>query len=91
MDDQASRAPQPLLTEKHAADFLTVSVPTLRRWRRRRSGPAFVQLSSKRIAYRPADLDAWARARQPTHAPQPDPASRRSGSVNQSLPCSLDD
>lgn len=47
-----------LLTEKHAAAYLAVAPDTLRTWRSRRTGPAFVRLGL-RVRYRLADLDAW--------------------------------
>ena len=64
-DPQAS----PLLNEKQAAAYLNLSVHTLRRIRADKAeGPAHVQLSDRRIAFRRAALDAWALARENSSA-----------------------
>jgi predicted DNA-binding transcriptional regulator AlpA len=52
-----------LLTEKDLAAWLGISLPTLQRMRSSGSGPRFVQLSSRRVAYRRVDVEAWLAAR----------------------------
>lgn len=47
-----------LLDEKQAAAYLSISVGTLRRWRRIGEGPAFARLG-KSIRYRLLDLDLY--------------------------------
>lgn len=47
-----------LLNEHQAAAFLNVAVKTLRNWRCRGDGPAFIKLGAKCIRYRDSDL--WA-------------------------------
>lgn len=47
-----------LLTEVKAADFLALSVKTLRTWRTRRQGPDFVK-AGRAVRYRRRDLVAW--------------------------------
>jgi hypothetical protein len=59
--DDASEA---YLPEGEAAKFLTLSTPSLRRYRRLGGGPSFIQLSPGRIAYAKSDLMAWARSRR---------------------------
>lgn len=50
---------QALLTEKEAAEYLTVAPNTLAVWRgTKRQGPPFVRLG-RAIRYRAADLDQW--------------------------------
>lgn len=46
------------LSEREAATKLGLSPRTLQDWRRRSCGPAFLKLG-KRVAYHPADLDAF--------------------------------
>lgn len=50
-----------LLTEKDIAALLQISIPTLRRWRMLRTGPAFVKLGAL-VRYRPEDLSAFMEA-----------------------------
>lgn len=51
------------LAEDDVARRLGVSERTLMRWRGTGEGPPFVRLGSRRIAYRLADVEAWAAAR----------------------------
>jgi predicted DNA-binding transcriptional regulator AlpA len=48
-----------LLTERDLAVYLGLSLPTLQRMRAAGTGPQFVQLSQRRIAYRRSAVDAW--------------------------------
>jgi predicted DNA-binding transcriptional regulator AlpA len=50
---------RPLLTQREAAQSLSLSVRTLERLRCTGTGPAFVRLTRGRIAYRQADLEEW--------------------------------
>lgn len=55
-------APTDLLPTPDAATYIGVKAQTLRVWRGRGCGPAFVRLGtgpSTRAAYRRAELDAW--------------------------------
>ena len=55
-------APQSLpvfLSETEAAQFLSLSVKTLRRWRFARKGPTYAKLNNKLIRYAKTDLDGW--------------------------------
>jgi transcriptional regulator with XRE-family HTH domain len=47
-----------LLTEAQAADYLGVSLSTLRRWRKRRAGPTFFLLGGI-LRYQLADLQEF--------------------------------
>lgn len=51
-----------LLNTEHAGKFLAVSPETLRTWRCRGRGPAFVVISGRSVRYRVEDLKAWADA-----------------------------
>lgn len=51
-----------LLTTEQAGEFLAVSPETLRTWRCRGRGPAFVVISGRSVRYRVEDLKAWADA-----------------------------
>jgi predicted DNA-binding transcriptional regulator AlpA len=50
---------EPLLNEKQLADWLGMSLPSLQRMRSKGSGPKFVQLSQRRIAYRRSVVERW--------------------------------
>jgi predicted DNA-binding transcriptional regulator AlpA len=56
-------SPVPLLTEKALSSWLGISLPSLQRMRSRGTGPLFVRLSERRIAYRRSDVEAWLAAR----------------------------
>ena len=49
----------PLLTERDLSVWLAISLPSLQRMRSNGTGPRFVQLSERRIAYRKSDVEAW--------------------------------
>lgn len=48
-----------LLTQRQAAQAISLSVRSLERMRCEGTGPAFVRLSRGRVAYREADLEKW--------------------------------
>lgn len=54
----------PLLTEKEAAEYLSIPVKTLRHWRHRWAhygeGPKWVKLG-RSVRYRASDIEAWLR------------------------------
>jgi hypothetical protein len=59
---QADRdaAPMPnVLTPKQAAAYLNLSLATLKSWRAKKTGPAFVKRGARLVGYKPADLDAY--------------------------------
>lgn len=61
----ASGARQPafdLLTEKEAADLLTVTDRTMRAWRYSGSGPDFIKLGAI-VRYRREALESWLQSR----------------------------
>lgn len=59
-----------ILTERELSDWLGISQPTLSRHRRYGTGPAFVRLSARRVAYRRNAVEAWLNEReQPTLGP----------------------
>ena len=49
---------KPLLTEREVAHQLSVSVETVRYWRKRGRGPRSLKLE-RTVRYRPEDLDAY--------------------------------
>ena len=49
----------PLLSEKQLSEWLGISLPTLQRLRSNGSGPRFVQLSERRVAYRKSVVEQW--------------------------------
>jgi predicted DNA-binding transcriptional regulator AlpA len=53
----------PLLNEKQLAAWLGISVPSLQRMRSDGSGPPFVQLSQRRIAYKKSAVEHWLQER----------------------------
>lgn len=53
---QTSPQPDPLMTEKDAAELLCLSPRTLRNWRVSGYGPAYVKISGRCVRYRLDDL-----------------------------------
>jgi predicted DNA-binding transcriptional regulator AlpA len=53
----------PLLTEKELSVWVGLSLPNLQRMRSNGTGPRYVQLSPRRIAYRKSDVEAWLTSR----------------------------
>jgi excisionase family DNA binding protein len=47
-----------LLTEQQVAEYLQVSLGTLRRWRAEGTGPPALR-AGRGVRYRRADVDAW--------------------------------
>lgn len=54
---------QEILSEGEVSRWLGISEPTLFRHRRDGTGPRFIRLSERRVAYRKSDVDAWLAAR----------------------------
>src|SRR5437868_2318588 len=52
-----------IFNEKQVSTWLGISLPSLQRMRSDGRGPAFVQLSERRIAYRKSAVEAWLAAR----------------------------
>jgi predicted DNA-binding transcriptional regulator AlpA len=52
-----------LLSERDVSRWLGISEPTLFRHRRDGTGPRFIRLSERRVAYRKSDVEAWLAAR----------------------------
>jgi predicted DNA-binding transcriptional regulator AlpA len=48
-----------ILTERQVSDWLGISEPTLFRHRRDGTGPKFIRLSTRRVAYRKSAILAW--------------------------------
>ena len=42
-----------------AAEYIGVSVVTLKRWRGKGQGPEYIEISDRIIRYRQTDLDSW--------------------------------
>ena len=47
------------LTEQEAADYISLSVKTLRRWRFDRRGPNYAKIAGKAIRYPLLELQEW--------------------------------
>jgi predicted DNA-binding transcriptional regulator AlpA len=54
---------EPLVNEHYVAQFLSVSVATVRRWRLLGQGPRFIRVSGSAVRYRPEDVRAYLDAR----------------------------
>jgi predicted DNA-binding transcriptional regulator AlpA len=48
-----------VLSAREAAQYLGVSVSTLKTWRAKKAGPLWVMRGARLIAYRPADLERF--------------------------------
>ena len=55
---------QEILTEHQVSDWLGLSEPTLFRHRRDGTGPTFIRLSARRVAYRRSDVEKWLTERE---------------------------
>jgi predicted DNA-binding transcriptional regulator AlpA len=60
----AEHAIEPLISEKQLQDILGVGFQTLKRWRQAGTGPRYIALGTRRLAYRPSDVKAWLESRQ---------------------------
>jgi predicted DNA-binding transcriptional regulator AlpA len=63
-----------ILSERQLSDWLGISAPTLFRHRRDGTGPAFIRLSTRRVAYRLSAVKEWLTLREgmkPQPAVQP--------------------
>jgi len=71
------------LTVKEAAEYLRLAKGTLDHWRTTGAGPRFIKISTRKILYDTADLDAWLNQRKQTStADQPQLRRRRRRSNN---------
>ena len=52
-----------ILTEREVGEWLGLSEPTLFRHRRDGTGPSFIRLSERRVAYRRGDVETWLASR----------------------------
>ena len=57
-------AVEALISEKELCDWLGLSEPTLYRHRRKGTGPKFVRLSERRVAYRRSAVEEWLKQRE---------------------------
>ena len=55
---------QEILNERAVADWLGLSEPNLFRHRRDGTGPKFIQLSARRVAYRRGAIEEWLKERE---------------------------
>jgi predicted DNA-binding transcriptional regulator AlpA len=53
-----------ILTEREVSDWLGLSEPTLFRHRRDGTGPTFIRLSARRVAYRRGAVEEWLKQRE---------------------------
>jgi predicted DNA-binding transcriptional regulator AlpA len=51
---------KPLLNTRQAAEYLGLTVSTLETYRKQKSGPSYIAISSRCVRYRSADLDNYA-------------------------------
>jgi len=56
-----------LISERDAADYLSVSMRTLQGWRLKGGGPPYVKVGTKSIRYRRRDLATWTEAHVRAH------------------------
>jgi predicted DNA-binding transcriptional regulator AlpA len=67
-----------ILTERQVSNWLGLSEPTLFRHRRDGTGPIFIRLSARRVAYRRSAVEEWLtqRERKLINDPENDICSR---------------
>lgn len=76
----------PLLTEKELAGWLGVSLPSLQRMRSNGTGPRYIQLSRRRLAYRKSDVEVWLSSRTTNRVGALAPNDRAAGSLAEASP-----
>jgi len=59
-----TNAEQDILTDRDVSDWLGLSEPTLFRHRRDGTGPTFIRLSTRRVAYRRSAVEEWLAQRE---------------------------
>ena len=47
------------LNSEQTAEYLGISVATLKNWRKRGDGPPFIKVNARLIRYQQSDLDIW--------------------------------
>jgi predicted DNA-binding transcriptional regulator AlpA len=57
---------QEILSEREVSNWLGLSEPTLFRHRRDGTGPTFIRLSARRVAYRRSSVEEWLKQREHT-------------------------
>lgn len=65
------KTPEMLLSEREAAEFLRLAVPTMRNWRCAKRGPAYLKLGARAVRYRFSDLQAFVAAGERDASAQP--------------------
>ena len=55
----ASSVNDRLLSQRQTADYLGLTIPTLQRQRTDGTGPRFLKLGRRKIAYRLSDIHTW--------------------------------
>jgi len=53
-----------ILTEREVCRWLGISEPTIFRHRRAGTGPKFIRLSPRRVAYRRSEVESWLSRRE---------------------------
>ena len=71
----------PLLSEKELSGWLGISLPNLQRMRSKGTGPRYVQLSTRRLAYRKSDVEVWLESRTTSRVGKLASADRAAGSL----------
>lgn len=61
-----------LLTEAELAQRLGKSLMTMRRWRARRQGPAYIRMGGQQIYYRREAVEQWLAALEQVPPPRAD-------------------
>jgi hypothetical protein len=59
MEAEQVPAVDPLMTEEQLAEYLNLSIVTLRHWRREGRGPRAILIHNKTTRYRIRDVTAW--------------------------------
>lgn len=59
MSAPATVSPLQLFSADEVCELLSVSIHTLRRWRREGRGPAYIRLSQNDVKYRAVDIQEW--------------------------------
>ena len=59
MPNTTKSTADPLMTTEEVAEYLSLAVRTIKRWREEDAGPQYIRISHKCVRYRRSEVDRW--------------------------------